>query len=156
MQISRATEADIPGVHRLLSQVEEVHRKGRPDLFKRNARKYSDEELQDIFRDENTPVFVARDEEGRVLAHAFCQINDIKNHAVLLDHRTLYIDDICVEESARGQKVGRAVCDFVMDYARKEGFYNVTLNVWECNPGAKAFYERMGFQIQKYGMEQVL
>jgi len=44
----------------------------------------------------------------------------------------------------------------VIDFARREGFYNVTLNVWSCNPGAQAFYEAMGMKPYKIGMEQVL
>ncbi|MCR4908738.1 MAG: GNAT family N-acetyltransferase [Lachnospiraceae bacterium] len=156
MEIVRATDKDIPGIHRLLSQVEEVHRKGRPDIFRLNARKYSDEELGELLADGSFVIFVCHGEEGEVLAHAFCQIKDIRGDAVLIDRKTLYIDDICVEETARGRGIGRAVFDFVMDYAGKEGFYNVTLNVWECNPGAKAFYECMGMKIQKYGMEMIL
>ena len=29
----------------------------------------------------------------------------------------------------------------VEDFAREKGCYNVTLNVWTCNPRAAAFYE---------------
>ena len=32
----------------------------------------------------------------------------------------------------------------------------MTLNVWECNPGARAFYEAMGMSVQKTCLEQVL
>ena len=32
----------------------------------------------------------------------------------------------------------------------------MTLNVWEGNDAAKAFYEKMGFKVLKYGMEFVL
>ena len=69
---------------------------------------------------------------------------------------TLYIDDICVDENARGQNVGRALYDHILGYARSLGCYNVTLNVWSCNPGAMAFYEKLGLRPYKVGMEKIL
>ena len=42
------------------------------------------------------------------------------------------------------------------EYAKKNGFYNITLNVWECNPSARSFYDKMGMTVQKTGMEYIL
>ena len=69
---------------------------------------------------------------------------------------TLYIDDICVDENARGLGVGRTLCNHILSYAREKGCYNVTLNVWNCNPGAMAFYEKLGMAPYKVGMEKIL
>ena len=74
----------------------------------------------------------------------------------MTEHSTLYIDDICVDENARGLGVGRALCEHILAYAREKGCYNVTLNVWNCNPGAMAFYDRLGFSPYKVGMEVIL
>ena len=49
-----------------------------------------------------------------------------------------------------------SVYQHIIDFARRGGFHNVTLNVWECNPGARKFYEAMGMGVQKTCMEQVL
>ena len=46
--------------------------------------------------------------------------------------------------------------EHVKTYAKAGGFYNITLNVWECNPGARKFYESLGFKPQKTGMETIL
>ncbi|WP_304648674.1 N-acetyltransferase, partial [uncultured Dubosiella sp.] len=72
------------------------------------------------------------------------------------DIETLYIDDICVDEQARHQHIGKALYDFVLAYARERGCYNVTLNVWSLNPGAQAFYESLGMKPYKIGMETIL
>ena len=69
---------------------------------------------------------------------------------------TVYIDDICVDEAARGLGVGRALYDHILAFAREKGAYNVTLNVWSCNPGAMAFYEKLGLVPYKVGMEKIL
>ncbi len=153
--VRRAQEKDIPQILDLLVQVDMVHHKGRPDIFKGPATKYSEEELRTILQDDSTPVYVYA-EDDRVLGHAFCIHKQILGDSVLTDIRTLYIDDICVDEKARGKHVGQALYEYVLDTARKEGFYNITLNVWTCNPGAQAFYEKMGLVPQKICMEKVL
>ncbi|MBO6214159.1 MAG: GNAT family N-acetyltransferase [Lachnospiraceae bacterium] len=154
--VRRATEADIPGILELLVQVDMVHHTGRPDLFKGPATKYNAAELTKIIADDKTPVFVCEDEGGRVLGHAFCIHKQELDNSVLTDVKTLYIDDICVDEGARGQGIGRLLYESVMEYARSKGCYNVTLNVWSCNPGAYEFYEKMGLKPQKVGMEAIL
>lgn len=69
---------------------------------------------------------------------------------------TLYLDDLCVDESCRGKQVGKSLYEAVLDLARSAGCYNVTLNVWSCNPGAMRFYEKCGLKQQKVGMELIL
>jgi ribosomal protein S18 acetylase RimI-like enzyme len=101
-------------------------------------------------------VFGAFDENGILLGHAFCVVEIYQNHNIMTDRKTLYIDDICVDENARGQHVGKSLYEFVRSYAKENGFYNITLNVWSCNPSAVAFYQAMGLQPYKIGMETIL
>ena len=159
MQIRRAAICDLPGVSHLLEQVLDIHHAGRPDLFRAHTRKYTDDELVQIFQDDTRPVFVAVDEDahpGEVLGYAFCIHQQHVDDNVLTDIRTLYIDDLCVDESARGRHIGSALYRYVLDYARETGCYNVTLNVWACNESARRFYEHMGLTQQKIGMEAIL
>ena len=153
--VRRAKEDDIPSVMELLRQVCLVHHEGRPDLFKL-ATKYDATELCAIFADENTPVFVCEDDCGRILGHGFCILQRPGNPRLLEDHLTLYIDDICVDEKARRRGVGEAIYNCILDFAREKGCYNVTLNVWSCNPGAMKFYEKLGLVPYKVGMEVLL
>lgn len=156
MMVRRAKKEDITRILELLIQVDMVHHNGRPDLFKGPATKYGADELEEIIKNDSTPVFVCVNEEGTVMGHAFCMHKQITDDRVLTDVRTLYIDDICVDEAFRGHGVGRALYDHVIEYARTLEFYNVTLNVWSCNPGAVKFYEAMGLKPQKTGMEKLL
>lgn len=152
--VRRATKQDIPAIMELLKQVNKVHYDGRPDLFKL-ATKYTEDELEAILNDDNTPVFVA-DKDGKVLGHGFCVFQRPVNTRLLTDIVTLYIDDICVDENARGENIGRSIYEYIIDFARKNGCYNVTLNVWNCNPGAMKFYESLGLKPYKVGMEKIL
>ena len=152
INIRRADENDMPKIEDLLSQVLLVHHKGRSDLFKKDVRKYTTSELRELLKDDLRPVF----ENEEIYGYAFCVIKQTKNDNILCDLKTLYIDDLCVDENARGKHIGKALYDYVKDYAKKIGCYNLTLNVWECNGSAKAFYEKMGLKTQKTMLETIL
>ena len=152
--IRKATKNDIEQIINLLHQVNMVHYKIRPDLFKPHTTKYNEQELCKLFADDSRPIFVYDD--GGVLGYAFCQITEIQNNILLQDTKTLYIDDICVDESARGRHVGKSLFDHVLNYAKTIGCHNVTLNVWTGNDAALSFYKNMGMQVQKTTMEMVL
>ena len=152
--IRRAEIKDIPGIISLLHQVNMVHHVLRPDLFKPYTTKYNEQELEALISDDSKPIFVF--EDGAVLGHAFCKITEVKNDKLLQDIKTLYIDDICVDENARGQHVGKALYEYVRDYALSIGCNNITLNVWDGNDAALSFYRNMGMKVQKTTMEIVL
>lgn len=152
--VRKAEKRDIADIMSLLYQVNAVHHQIRPDLFKGDTTKYSEQELEAILQDDTHPIFVYDD--GKVEGHAFCQIIETKNHLLLQDIKTLYIDDICVDKQARGKHIGKALYEHVIDYARSIGCNNVTLNVWEGNEPAMSFYKSMGMRVQKTGMEIVL
>ena len=153
--VRRAAQRDIPAIMRLLVQVNMVHHNGRPDLFKGPTTKYTEEDLGRILQSDDLPVFVCVDESDRVLGHGFC-IMEHYGGQLMTERDTLYIDDICVNEAARGQHVGEALYRHIVDYARARGCYNITLNVWTLNPGAMKFYEKMGLTPYRVGMEQIL
>ncbi len=156
MEIRRATTQDMGGINDLLMQVCLVHHKGRPDLFQYGAKKYTDKELSDLISDDTHPIFVATDEAGKVLGYAFCIFQQYINHNIMTDIKTLYIDDLCVDETLRGKHIGKALYDAVLSFARESGCYNVTLNVWSLNEAAMKFYEACGLKPQKIGMETIL
>ena len=125
MYIRRAEEKDIDGLNRLLEQVLMVHHNGRPDLFKSGAKKYTDEELVEIIADDAKPIFVAVDEADTVLGYAFCIFQQHINNNILTDVKTLYIDDLCVDEELRGQHIGKQLYEYVLNFAKEQECYNV-------------------------------
>lgn len=155
MNIRRAINKDIERIDYLLEQVNALHHEGRPDLFSL-GRKYTNKELQAIIADDMRPIFVVVDDKGEVQGYAFCIIQEHKESHILTHICTLYIDDLCVDESQRGRHLGTMLYKAVTDYAHVIGCYNITLNVWSCNPSAVKFYERIGFKPQKVGMEVIL
>ena len=156
INIRRAKDADIPRLNDLLYQVHAVHSEGRPDIFRAGNKKYTSEELAVILKNDQTPVFVAENGEGLVCGYAFCIYEEHCGEASLMDRKTLYIDDLCVDEVCRGQHVGRAIYEFVLAESKRNGCAAVTLNVWCLNTGAMKFYERCGMTPLKIVMEQRL
>ena len=155
MEILLATPEHVPGILALLRQVGRVHYNGRPDIFRENAQKYGPSQVLSKLGKAETPVFVA-EENGKVLGYCFCEIKTISRDTVLRDRTTCYIDDLCVDETCRGQGIGKKLYHTAKEYAGQSGCDSITLNVWCCNPGAVKFYEALGLKPQKIGMEETL
>ena len=149
--IRKADKKYIQRIIELLHQVNMVHHVIRPDLFKPHTTKYNEQELEAMLDDDSKPIFVF--DNGMVLGYAFCQVSEVKGSQLLEDIKTLYIDAICVDENARGKHVGKALYEYVLDYAKSIGCNNITLNVWEGNEPALRFYRSMGMHVQKTTME---
>lgn len=153
--VRTATKKDIPKILDLLSQVCLVHHNGRPDIFKVGT-KYNENELKQLLCDNTRPILVSVDDNDNVRGYCFCIFQQHINDNVLTDVKTLYIDDLCVDESLRGKHIGKELYQAALDLAKQNGCYNLTLNVWSCNPSALRFYESCGLTPQKIGMEIIL
>ena len=153
--IRQAKEKDIPKIGDLLKQVCLVHHNGRPDIFN-VGRKYSDDELRELLTDANRPILVSVDENDEIMGYCFCIYQQHVGSSVMTDIKTLYIDDLCVDENLRGKHVGKELYEAAVKLAKDTGCYNLTLNVWSCNTSALRFYEKCGLVPQKIGMELVL
>lgn len=153
--IRPAIESDIPRLEDLLYQVHGLHAEGRPDLFIPGCKKYTADQLGVLLADtENTPIFAAI-LDGVLVGYCFC-IRQVQSAASMQKISTLYIDDLCVDAAMRGHGIGKVLYDYAVNYAKGHGYYNLTLNVWACNPSAMRFYEKCGLSVQKVGMELVL
>lgn len=150
-----AKEKDITKILDLLSQVDLVHHNGRPDIFK-IGQKYNAEEIKELLADKRRPILVSVNEADEVMGYCFCIFEEVINNSVLCDRKTLYIDDLCVDEALRGRHIGRELYEAALSFAKESGCYNVTLNVWSCNPSAERFYEKLGMRPQKTYMETIL
>ena len=156
MLIRRAENRDIDAVHRLLRQVLELHAALRPDLFVSGEAKYDKDVLRHVFADDNRPVYVAVDEDDTVAGYAFCALQQRPDAAYIRPGRSLYVDDLCVDESLRGQGVGKLLFDHVVAEAARMGCTDITLNVWQGNEAARAFYDKLGMTVRETKLEYKL
>ena len=155
MNIVKAEARHIAGMLELLGQVGQVHHEIRPDIFRDGALKYDETALKALLLEGNKPIFIGED-GGRVLGYCFCVLKDYRGSGVQTDRVELYIDDLCVEESARGQGIATALYRYVKEFAKGLGCSHIALNVWCGNVGAQRFYEKMGLTPRHIMMEQKL
>lgn len=156
MNIRRAEKKDIGSIISLLKQVLEVHAELRPDLFVSGTTKYTSHELEEMVADDTKPIFVGVNDKDEVLGYVFCQIKEQPKTNNTIPFKYIYIDDLCVDQEARGQHVGEQLFDFVKEQAKALECYEVTLNVWTGNEAAEAFYEKMGMTTRSRHMEYIL
>ena len=153
--IRRAVPSDAEQILLLLEQVEAIHQKGRPDLFRVDGTKYTIPELHEIMADDERPIFVA-DIGGRVVGYIFGIISETKNSTMLVDMKTIHLDDVCIDERCRGMGIGGLLMEYVTGWAKSVGCTRMDLDVWEFNDGARRFYEKYGFITQKRRMDMWL
>lgn len=156
MRIRKAEKKDIPRIIGLLGQVLQIHADIRPDVFIPDTTKYTEEELAKFLEDENKPIYVAVNEEDMCLGYAFCQLTEQPFSNNMVQFKSLFIDDLCVDSDARGQHIGESLFEYVKQEAGRMGCYEVTLNVWSGNIAAEKFYEKMGMKTKERQMEYIL
>ena len=99
---------------------------------------------------------VAVNEDGVCMGYAFCQMQEQPFSTNMVPFKSLFIDDLCVDQQARGQHIGESLFEYVKQQAKEQGCYEVTLNVWAGNTSAEHFYEKMGMNTKKRQMEYIL
>lgn len=156
MTIRKAQEKDIPRIIELLGQVLQIHAEIRPDIFIPDTTKYTEQELAALLKDEKKPIYVAVNEEDVCMGYAFCQMKEQPFSNNMVQFQSLFIDDLCVDRCARGQRIGESLFDYVKQEAKKMGCYEVTLNVWAGNTSAEKFYEKMGMKTKERQLEYIL
>ena len=156
MHIRKAEEKDILKIMELLGQVLQIHADIRPDIFIPGTTKYTEEELKAILKEEEKPIYVAVNEEDVCIGYAFCQLQEQPFSNNMVPFKSLFIDDLCVDQQIRGQHIGESLFEYVKSEARKLNCYEVTLNVWTGNTSAEKFYEKMGMRTKERQMEYIL
>jgi len=72
------------------------------------------------------------------------------------EERRAFIYDIQVWERLRRRGYGRAIIASLVDEARRRGARSIGLNVFGSNPGARALYDQMGFEVTATSMKLTL
>ena len=155
MTVRLAETRDIPGIIALLRQIGGVHYDIRPDIFRADAVKYTPEQVAELLKNPDRPIFVC-DDEGEVAGYCLCQVLRYEGHPVLADRTELYLDDLCVDENRRGRGIGHVLYNHAEAYAREIGCRFLTLNVWCGNDGGIRFYENAGLKNRSIIMEKEL
>lgn len=147
-----AKKSDLPQVNAIRRQVHEVHAEGRPDIFRRKFGKKLAALIHDMFREKCSRIVVA-DRDGEIGGFAVLDVIEKPKSPYSRARRYLRVTEFGVDEKYRRQGIGKALMDFIKQYAAENGFDTVELDVWEFNEGALRFYESVGFQTYRRYME---
>lgn len=127
-----------------------MHLAWRPDLFAEADCLYPEERFQEAVR--KRELYVAK-LGGEVAGYALLLIAEIDAPA-LTKRRIMKVEELCVEESCRGQGIGRAMMEDILALARAFRCRDLELKVYPQNEGALAFYRACGFQIRNISMSR--
>ncbi|MGL5311618.1 MAG: GNAT family N-acetyltransferase [Peptostreptococcaceae bacterium] len=143
---------DYNEVDKLMQQVHGIHVLNRPDLYIDMEHPYSISELEKIIEDDKV-ISVLAESDGDILG--LCIVS-IRNKSGMVEKQIAYMDDLCVDENARGRGIGKELFSFVSNEAKKRGAERLDLTVWSFNNKALSFYEELGMQTQRYILEKEL
>ena len=121
MMIRDAKEKDIPRILELLKQVLQIHADIRPDIFIPGTTKYTIDELREILKNKETPIYVAVNEADVCVGYAFCQLREQPFSNNMVPFKSLFIDDLCIDQEARGQHIGESLFEYVKNEAKQIG-----------------------------------
>lgn len=143
---------DFPQADRLMQQLHRKHVDGRPDLYKEMEHPYSEEKFSELIHQKDMICIIA-EEEGKALGLCFVSF---RSRTGMIQRRTAYMDDLCVDEACRRQGIGRKLFAYAEKRAKEMGAERLDLMVWGFNEEAVAFYQSEGMQIQRYILEKKL
>lgn len=149
MMIRKAEEKDIPRINELLGQVLQIHADIRPDIFIPGTTKYTVNELSELLKNEEKPIYVAVNEADVCVGYAFCQLKEQPFSNNMVPFKSFFIDDLCVDQQAQGRHIGENLFEYVKNKAKQLGCYEVTLNVWAGNTSAENFMKKWGCKQKK-------
>lgn len=145
-----AQPKDREAVDVLARQVHSLHLAWWPDLFAQADCLYPEERFQAAIR--NRSLYVAK-LGGEVAGYALLPIVEIDVPA-MTRRRIMKVEELCVEESCRGQGIGRAMMEDILALARAFRCRDVELQVYPQNQQALAFCQACGFQIRNVSMSR--
>jgi ribosomal protein S18 acetylase RimI-like enzyme len=109
--------------------------------FLKNA--FSDSNTLQDLKNENDFYFIALIDD---VAAGYMRLKeDYTDYPDLPKYNAIELKRIYVFKDFQSQKIGAALMQYAVDFAKKKGYEAIWLGVWEHNEKAKFFYEKWGF-----------
>ncbi len=96
-------------------------------------------DLRNIINSESTKLFLASDEDG-----VFGMLSLVLFR--IPTGRKAWVEDVVVDEKARGRGVGKLLTEHAVNVAREHGAHSVDLTSRPSRAAANARYQRVGFE----------
>ncbi len=156
ISIRKAEKKDAAKLCELLLGIAQLHHEGRPDIYGPGGAKYKVNDIEQKTENKDEIILVAVNENDEVLGYTMSKIIDVEAQGILLAHRKMYIDDVCVDPACRKMGIGKLLMAATKEQAKNLGCHLAELNVWAFNENAVEFYKSCGMQVQRMYMEYLL
>lgn len=155
MPVRFAREDELDRINELRKQVNDVHVKGKPEVFKPG---FGEELRNHVFWVWNDPDhdIVVNERNGEICGFAVINRFFKPENPFMFERDFLDIDEFCVDEKHRRQGVAKEMIDFIKEVAKERGLNRIELNMWEFNESALEFYEAVGFKTFRRYMEMFI
>lgn len=157
MKVRLATQADVDLLAHLNRDVQKLHADAHPQLFKQpdDLEPFKTDIRDRILADADGRVVIVED-DGQAVGYVYVHFLRRPETAYTYAREFLHIDQISVKPECQGRGYGRALMQAVFDLAAAQQIERVTLDTWDFNQNAQAFFARMGFKVFHYRMEVYL
>ena len=149
IQIRKAVETDYESVLRILSQVQDMHVKWRPDIYKANKELISITGYMAALTEE---TFYVAEDGGKVVGVMGLEYRHIETPSHVT-RDVVFIDSMAVDEPYRGMGVGHAFFDKAKELASEREADAIELQVNAKNRQAYEMYVKCGFTEKSINME---
>jgi len=149
VEIRRAIPSDAEAIAALAAEVQALHAEALPQLFKpASDDTFPPRAVREVIAASDWLMLVASDDRT-VVGYASAQI--LGRDATPFRHPrlTLFVQAMGVATASRRRGVGRALVGGLRAAAAERGIGSITLDVWEFNAEARAFYEAVGFRAEQ-------
>jgi ribosomal protein S18 acetylase RimI-like enzyme len=75
------------------------------------------------------------------------QVYDTPVDPFMVPRRRVHVDGLIVDRAHRRRGIGRRLMDAANSWARLQGAEELVLTAWIGNPGARDFYQRLGYRV---------
>jgi ribosomal protein S18 acetylase RimI-like enzyme len=146
MKIRKAVAGDFPLVLELNREIQALHAKAEPSLFKpADHLNLSAERFRASVADPELRIYVAETEQGAAAGYVFAETPVRAESPYRFPARILYVHHLGVGHAHRGRGVGKRLMAHLVEQAKRDGFERIELDVWSFNRSARAFYAAAGF-----------
>ena len=153
MEIRKAEVNDKEQIVELLMQMQELHCKNRPDIFKEKTKRETEKEFDETIENKERNIIVVVNNDNKICGVCIFKIKEIKDHPNLKDSKILHIGKIGVDEKYRRKGIGKLMMKEVEKVAKKLNCDRIELNCWSFNEGTIEFYKSQNMKIQRLNFE---
>jgi GNAT superfamily N-acetyltransferase len=145
MTVRPACFADYEALTALFDELDEFHRRARPDFFQPfTGPARTREQLERWLVDPDSTVLVAENEAG-VVGLALLLTRPQSAFPGAVPRKVIEIDNLVVRADQRGKGIGQRLLEAAVEWARQHRATHVEVAVHAFNGRARRFYRHFGF-----------